>query len=502
MDTDHQSSSELDFAVFAWFFALAVLFQLARGDMGLFAALRNTPGGFSYGDGRVPEFWFCCALLTLVFADSVFSLVLLASADVFDFWWRLPVVTPSIYFQALIAAQILFTWMVLLAYKRKLRIGPGEFIENLRKPVLALLCGLFFFAAFHKLTSTAQAQSANFFRLIASYYAPFLPVNRVPRILLWLSTVIGELAIPATLCFRRSRFVGIVLCIGFACFVGSTVYGFGAAVLAAVIALIVPPLFFEPLQRIASGPLFRADSTHAKWRLLLAIVITAIFFLDHTRGFTLADRPGLFAPGSRLTTRDVLTLMQVFWFLLSTAIFACAIVSALKHRSAIVANLKPTKLAYVLPFYLIMSELGLYAGVKDFPSFVMFSGVSVKSCQPNHYIARDYLLRPVLHRDLLLVTDQRGNKIAIPALSLREKWLWSERHGAGDPLIDVYRRGAVTRLRGGVEQPFDIESLKDIRPDTVLETVLPRRLFYLEPALVSDLRCSMPELFSSPRQSQ
>ena len=39
-------------------------------------------------------------------------------------------------------------------------------------------------------------------------------------------------------------------------------------------------------------------------------------------------------------------------------------------------------------------------------------------------------------------------------------------------------------------------------PRSVPADAKARRLFYLEPALVSDLRCSMPELFSSPRQSQ
>jgi hypothetical protein len=150
---------------------------------------------------------------------------------------------------------------------------------------------------------------------------------------------------------------------------------------------------------------------------------------------------------------------------------------------------------------LIVSEAGLYTGLKDYPNFGMFSGLTVKSCNPNHYIARNYLLRPTFHRDLLLVTDGRGNRIAIPALSLREKWRWSERHGTNDPLVDLYRQGPVMRLRAGVEQPFDIETLKDLPPDTVFEILLPRRLFYLESALVSDLRCSMPELFSSPERS-
>jgi hypothetical protein len=500
MDTDHRNSSELDFAIFAWFFALAVLFQLARGDMGLFAALRDTPNGFTFGDGPVPQLWFCCALLTLVFPDSVLSLAVLALADVTDFWWRLPVVTPSIYFQTLIAAQVLVTAAV-IAVRRKLRVAAGEFIEYFRKPLLALLVGLFFFAAFHKLTAAAHSESAGFFRLIAGYYAPWFPAWRIPNGIFWLATVTGEMAIALMLFFQGSRSLGLLLCIGFACFVGSTVYGFGAIVLAAVVPLVVPRLLFEPLTRVPWGRFILCRAAALRWRATSAFVLAAVFLVDHKHGFTLADRPGLFISGAKLQTRDVLTLMQWMWFMLSTTILACAILAALRHRSTLAAKLRPAPLAWLLPFYLILSEAGLYTGLRNYPSFGMFSGLTVKSCNPNHYIARDYLLRSGFHRDLLLVTDEHGNRIAIPALSLREKWRWSERHGTNDPLVDTYRHGMITRLRAGVEQPFDIETLKDLRPGTLFEILLPRRLFYLEPALASDLRCSMPELFASPKRS-
>ncbi|MEQ1912543.1 MAG: hypothetical protein ABMA15_27235, partial [Vicinamibacterales bacterium] len=46
--------SGLDFSFFAWFLALAVVFQLARGDMGVFPGFRNTPNGYTLGDGVVP----------------------------------------------------------------------------------------------------------------------------------------------------------------------------------------------------------------------------------------------------------------------------------------------------------------------------------------------------------------------------------------------------------------------------------------------------------------
>jgi hypothetical protein len=344
MDTDHRNSSELDFAIFAWFFALAVLFQLARGDMGLFAALRDTPNGFTFGDGPVPQLWFCCALLTLVFPDSVLSLALLALADITDFWWRLPVVTPSIYFQALIAAQVLVT-AALIAVRRKLRVKRGEFIENLRKPLLGLLIGLFFFAAFHKLTAAAQSDSAEFFRLIAGYYVPWFPVWRIPNDLFWLCTIAGEMAIALMLFFHRSRSIGLLLCIGFACFIGSTVYGFGAIVLAAVMPLLVTRLLFEPLTRVPLGRLICYRAATVRWRAASAFAVVAVFLIDHKRSFMLADRRWLFVSGAKLQTRDVLTLMQWMWFILSTTILGCAILAAFRYRSSIAAKLRHAPLA-------------------------------------------------------------------------------------------------------------------------------------------------------------
>src|SRR5262245_27496830 len=84
---------DLDFSVFAWFFAMAVLFQLARGDMGLFPEWRSTPDGTGLGDGFSAQVWFGCALLTLAFPNRVWCLVLLSVAGLLDFWWRLPIST-------------------------------------------------------------------------------------------------------------------------------------------------------------------------------------------------------------------------------------------------------------------------------------------------------------------------------------------------------------------------------------------------------------------------
>src|SRR5215203_484572 len=114
--------SDLDFPVFAWLLAMAVLFQLARGDMGLFRELRSTPDGSGLGDGISAQVWFGCALLTLAFPGKVWCLVLLSLAGLLDFWWRLPISTASLYFHAVVSSQIVFTAVWLVARHRTLRI--------------------------------------------------------------------------------------------------------------------------------------------------------------------------------------------------------------------------------------------------------------------------------------------------------------------------------------------------------------------------------------------
>ena len=108
MDRDdlNEPRLELDFAVFAWVFAMAVVFQLARGDIGLFPELRSTPNGSTLGDGLVPQIWFGCALLTLAVPHKVWCLMLLAVAGLLDFWRRLPVSTASLYFHAVVSGLI------------------------------------------------------------------------------------------------------------------------------------------------------------------------------------------------------------------------------------------------------------------------------------------------------------------------------------------------------------------------------------------------------------
>jgi hypothetical protein len=151
--------------------------------------------------------------------------------------------------------------------------------------------------------------------------------------------------------------------------------------------------------------------------------------------------------------------------------------------------------------FLALSEFGLYAGLKDSPAFTMFAGLRVKSCMPNHYIARDRLLSSYFYRDLLFVSTAQDKRIGIPLLSLRAKWDRSRRYGAPDPLVENYRNSTVTRMRAGVEEPFKFEDLDNIKASSWIEVVLPRRLFFLEPAAEEDLRCSMPDLFTAAPRS-
>jgi len=186
--------------------------------------LRSTPNGSTLGDGLVPQIWFGCALLTLAVPHKVWCLMLLAVAGLLDFWWRLPV-TASLYFHAVVSGLILFAALCVFAKPRSLWISPSAFIESFRAPLLGLLVVLFCVSAFHKLTRAATYSSVDFFRLLGRYYVPFLPASGGPRLLMWFFTVAGEATIGATLLFRQTRLMGLVLGVGFACLVGSIVYG-------------------------------------------------------------------------------------------------------------------------------------------------------------------------------------------------------------------------------------------------------------------------------------
>lgn len=479
---------------------MAVLFQLARGDMGLFAKLRNTPNGFTFGDGLVPQVWFGCALVALAYPQSVWTLILLGIAGAYDFWWRLPYATPSIYFHALISVQVLVTALHLLVSRRSFRILPEEFIDYFRPSVLGLLIVLFSFAVFHKLTSSAPALTAHFFHLLTRYYLPFLPLYRIPNIGWWLLTVGGELVIAVTLLFQRTRWLALPLCVVFACFVGSIVYGFGAIVLASLTPLLAIHLIFEPFDGIGVKLFLRRYATARIWRFSFALVITAVFLCDHVTGFTLADRDWLFRPGAKPDTVDVLTPMQFVWFIFSTTVLIAVLVAAYRHRSAIAARIRPTPcwVVYALPAFFVLSEVGLYTGLKDRPNVAMFSGLAVKTCTPNHYIARSRFVSSFFHRDLLFVTTPQGGRIGMPALSLQAEWDRSRRLGIPDPLVEFYRNARVTRMRQGVEEPFDINHLGDVQAHSWIEGILPTRLFFLYPTSEVDLRCSMPDLFPTP----
>jgi hypothetical protein len=488
---------DLDFSVFAWLFAMAVLFQLARGDMGLFPELRSTPDGSGLGDGFSAQVWFGCALLTLAFPGRVWCLVLLSLAGLLDFWWRLPISTASLYFHAVVSSQIVFTTVWLVVKHRTLRISPDTFIESLRASMVGLLGVLFCFAAFHKITPGATYASAEFFRWLGRYYVPFVPQDGGPRLLTWFMTVSSEVTIGTALLFRRTRLGGLVLGIGFACLVGSIVYGFGAIVLASLMSLGAASLVAEPLDRLALTRFLRTRATPQTWRLAFVLAVAAVFFLDHARGFTLADRGALFAPGDQPTTADVLTYMQVLWFALSTTALVAVVVAARTHGAAIVRSVhRPLGYAaYALPALFFLSEVGVYAGVKDRPNIAMFSGLSVASCAPNHLVMRCRFYSSLFHRDLLLVRVPGREAVGIPPLSLQARADRAKRYGERDAVVDQFRHGTITRLRGGVEEPFDFDALEEVTASSWLAAALPPRLFWFYPVGEADLRCSMPDLF-------
>jgi hypothetical protein len=316
---------------------------------------------------------------------------------------------------------------------------------------------------------------------------------------MWFLTVCGEATIGVTLLFHRTRLVGLVLGVAFACLVGSVVYGFGAIVLASVASLGVASLVVEPLDRLALTRFLRTRATPQAWRLAFAFAVAALFFIDHVRGFTLADRGARFALGDQPTTADVLTYMQALWFALSTTALAAVVVSIRTHGAAIVQIVRRplSYAAYALPALFFLSEAGVYAGVKDRPNVAMFSGLSVASCAPNHILMRGRFYGSFFHRDLLFVRAPGRETVGIPARSLQASVDRAKRYGERDQIVDRFQHGTITRLRGGVEAPFDFGALEEVTAGSWSEAALPPRLFWFSPLREADLRCSMPDLFQA-----
>lgn len=97
-----------------------------------------------------------------------------------------------------------------------------------------------------------------------------------------------------------------------------------------------------------------------------------------------------------------------------------------------------------------------------------------------------------------LVTDGEGERTGIPPLALRAVRDRERRLGVTQALVERYRKGKITRLRNGREEPFEFTDLDSVHATHWLEIVLPQRLFCLEPASEEDLRASMPGLFAPP----
>jgi hypothetical protein len=175
------------------------------------------------------------------------------------------------------------------------------------------------------------------------------------------------------------------------------------------------------------------------------------------------------------------------------------VVAARTHGAAIIRSVhRPLGYAaYAVPALLFLSEVGVYAGLKDRPNIAMFSGLSVASCAPNHIVMRCRFYSSFFHRDLLLIRVPGREAVGIPTRSLRARAERAKRYGERDPMADQFRHGTLTRLRGGVEEPFDFEALEGATASNWLEAALPPRLFWFSPVGEADLRCSMPDLFQT-----
>lgn len=459
------------FNVFALAWAMAVLFHQAQWNYWL--------------EGPLETAMSAAALLVVLRPTSVPRFIALNALVVLAILDELPWVSNHWIFSFFVALTVLCGTAV--AWFRR-NGGPltGEAIYDAFAPVVRIqLVILYGFAVLHKL-------NWDFFNLDLScgttyYYSlrgqlPFLPDTDWAKWAAILGTLIIELAIPALLIFRSTRFYGVAMGVAFHFMLGTPQHPNFSAVATACLLLFIP---LESVETVAGrlrgwGLGAAMEKLYRLWRVavtpasVLVVVagLVGLFFAHWGDGNQLWL---VREPWSEAWRRQNLAGMiargtKYLWPLYGGIVFAAVLLAARRDRKEVPDALAPRpSWLWLLPILLIVNGMAPYFGLKTEYSFSMFSNLRTEA-EPNHLFLAGMPHLTGLQSDWVTVLKSSDPQLtALAAKGAPITW-WEFRSYTARKT--AYGQGdfSVSYIRGNSDTPIVVESVAQdpelSRPDS------------------------------------
>ncbi|GAB3298669.1 hypothetical protein [Hymenobacter tenuis] len=263
---------------------------------------------------------------------------------------------------------------------------------------------LYFYAVLHKLNWDYFNVNISCSTFLLSGYSgrlPFLPQSLGAQWLAVWGTLVVEAAIPLFLCFRRTRFLGIILGCGFHYFLAIHphvgLYSF-SAMLFGIYTLFFPPQFPEQVRALASGwsknvPLLVGRLQVVAAGGVIAAALIAWFSASHANyinyWFTLV--------GLWVWLLYGLLYMMVYGLIISRSHLA-------PEQSALQFGIRPAAF-WLIPLLVLFNGMSPYLGLKTQTSFSMFSNLRTEGGISNHLLLPATLQLTSLEHDLVDISD-------------------------------------------------------------------------------------------------
>ncbi|ALI99896.1 hypothetical protein [Rufibacter tibetensis] len=429
------ASSQLKYKIFCCLWAIASIFHMANFN------------GFSI---NLTFFLLTASAIGLMAKpSSTVRLLIFISLQMYQAATDMPRVSNHWILYTFVNLTILQSYVYLIIKRKSFYIDKVELLETFAPLVRMELIALYFFAVFHKLNAgffnTENSCAVEFLMLQNNYYN-FLPSSKTLLTLNIYFTLVVETLIPLLICFRKTRYAGILLGLLFHLVLAynplNGFYDFSSTVFALYFLFTsnsfsnkIHTLYLKTIQRKSALKKRLLQFNIVNFAVFSLSILFVLFLINvYTRAFQDYFR-------------------HVLWTAYSLTFIIVFVLSMRKKEKS--DNTRTFTFAHysllLFPVLVFLNGLSPYLGLKTESSYAMFSNLRTEGGITNHFIV------PVSTQ----IFDYQ--KDVVQVVSSSDPFL-QEVAQEGKMLVFLHFRkhvrknlpANVTYIRNGVKQTFEL----------------------------------------------